>query len=161
MPYRTSRCRSVRFRPPLLVAALAAATLLSLTSGVHAHRIDHTVSRQETVLVVLGYGPDEPVEDASYRVYGPGTGPAFTTGRTAADGSLAFKPDRPGTWRVTVTDEGGHGTVLRVEVADDEVLAEPAAPTPASDGPMLLAGVGYLFGIAGLLALWQARRLRG
>lgn len=147
-------------RPGRLRTSAAAALFAGLAAmpfdHARAHRIEHVVSHADAVVVVLSYGAAQPVADARYRVYGPDRGPAFAAGTTASDGSLAFRPDQAGTWRITVTDEGGHGAVVRVDVSDP---GEPAAPAGEAtpDWVLLLAGVGYLFGAAGALALWRTR----
>jgi hypothetical protein len=143
-----------------MAAAFSAAFVALFAVDADAHRMEHAVSRDEAVIVHLTFGAGQPVANAPYRVYGPRRGPAFASGRTSANGSLAFQPDQAGTWRVTVTDEGGHGAVIPIDVAEIDVAAAMETPVSARgpDWSLLLAGVGYLFGAAGLLALWRARR---
>jgi hypothetical protein len=147
--------RSGRLRTSAAAALLACLAAVP-SDDARAHRIEHVVAHADAVVVMLSYGAGQPVAGARYRVYGPDRGPAFAAGTTASDGSLAFRPDRAGTWRITVTDEGGHGAVVRVDVSDP---GEPAAAAgeATADWVMLLAGVGYLFGAAGALALWRTR----
>jgi hypothetical protein len=58
---------------------------------------------------------------------------------------------------VVVTTEDGHGLEVRVRV--DEALEVTEVDGPAQAGIMnIVAGVGYLLGLAGLLALWRQRK---
>jgi len=138
--------------------ALAAA-LASLVCGpVQAHAVSHRVEQAAVVLVSLDSGPEQPLTDAPYRVFGPEPGPAYSVGRTDTRGQLTFQPDQAGTWRVIVSSADGHGASLTVEV--DESLQVPGG---SSNGParwpMVLAGLGYITGLAGLALLWKRRSL--
>ena len=143
-------------RLPVVVLLLAALSLLPF-SALQAHSVEYRVARAESVVVALKTGPDEPFAAADYRVYRPEGGEPFATGITDRNGRIAFRPDRPGTWRVIVSDASGHGASIRIDV--DEAL-EPARPTGSSVRrvPMLLAGVGYVLGAAGLVVLLKRRR---
>lgn len=144
-----------RFRIPRLRTALAALMLLPIT-GLQAHSVEHEVARAETVLVTFRAGPDQPFAAADYRIYRPDGGEPFTSGITDRNGRIAFRPDRAGTWRVVVSDASGHGASIRVDV--DEAMG-PAGPTGGSGPrlPMVLAGIGYLLGAAGVFVLLKAR----
>ncbi len=140
-----------------LTAAWIVALAACASGPVFAHAVDHRVETGEAVLISLSAGPEQPLADAPYRVFGPEPGAAFASGRTDRHGTLAWRPDRPGTWRVIVSAADGHGASIRVEV-DDELAAVAAGDTRPSRWLMLPAGVGYILGLAGLLALWKGRR---
>jgi nickel transport protein len=66
----------------------------------------------------------EPVTQARFQLFGPGDDvTAFQDGRTDRLGRAVFLPDRPGTWRIALTDDLGHSSTSAIEVG-----AEQAAP---------------------------------
>ena len=143
-------------------AALAALFALLLPVGAQAHAMLHEVLDGEAVTLRLSYGGAEQPLFEPYEVFAPGLATPFQSGRVNALGELSFRPDRPGTWRVRVATEDGHGAVIRLEVDEAGV----AAALPAQHGhahgywPRVVTGLGYLLGVFGLLALWRARRAR-
>jgi nickel transport protein len=148
---------------PVLPRGAVAAALLLLAPGVApGHAMLHEVGSAEALIVRLAYpGADRPAFEA-YEVHAPGSETPFQVGRSNALGELSFRPDRPGTWRVRVYTEDGHGTVVDLEVDEAGGLA-PAVGGHAHEhdlGQRVFAGLGYLLGAFGLLALWRARRAR-
>jgi nickel transport protein len=143
-------------------AVLAALFLLLLPGGAAAHAMLHEVVDGEAVTLKLSYGGAEQPLFEPYEVFAPGLETPFQSGRVNALGELSFRPDRPGTWRVRVATEDGHGAMIRLEVDEAGV----AAALPAQHGhahdywPRVVAALGYLLGVFGLLALWRARRAR-
>jgi nickel transport protein len=134
------------------------ATCASAGSGpVQAHAVSHRIDQAETIMVSLESAPGQPLSGARYRVFGPDPGPPFSVGRTNSRGELAFRPDRPGTWRVIVSSADGHGASVRIDV-DEALRAGSGAATAGSRWPMLLAGLGYIIGLAGLAAMWKRGR---
>jgi len=96
----------------------------------------------------------------SYRVMAPDDHRPFQTGRVNAAGEVTFQPDRPGPWRVIVATEDGHGTELRITVDADGIASGTQGLVGLSRWERLTAGVGYLLGMFGLLALWRMHRAR-
>jgi nickel transport protein len=145
-----------------LAAALAAWITLLLPLCANAHAMLHEVVDGEAVTLRLSYGGAEQPLFEPYEVFAPGLETPFQSGRVNALGELSFRPDRPGTWRVRVATEDGHGAVIRLEVDEAGV----ATALPAQHGhaheywPRVVAALGYLLGVFGLLALWRARRAR-
>lgn len=144
-----------------LPAALIAALILiaTLTSDpVRAHRMDYsTTTSGDAVVVSLSYPFGQTPMFEPYRVYAPGSDIAFQTGRTDRLGRISFVPDRAGDWRVTIATEDGHGIDATVRV--DEGGAVAASDSSRRGGPeMVLAGVGYVVGVAGLVVLLGRRR---
>ena len=125
-------------------------------SGLQAHSVEHEVATGETVLVTLRTGPDRPFAAADYRIYRPEGGEPFASGITDRNGRIAFRPDHAGTWRVIVSDASGHGASIRIDV--DEAMGT-AGPAEASGQrlPMVLAGIGYVLGAAGIVVLLKRR----
>jgi nickel transport protein len=148
---------------PMLPRGAVAAAMLLLAPGVApAHGMLHEAGSAEAIIVRFAYpGADPPVFEA-YEVHAPGDEAPFQAGRTNALGELSFRPDRPGRWRVRVYTEDGHGTVVDLEV-DEAGGLDPLVGGHAHEhdlGQRVFAGLGYLLGAFGLLALWRARRAR-
>ena len=162
MSHRTRRIPPRSQPAGLWLAALAALIALLLPVGANAHAMLHEVVDGETVTLRLWFGGAEQPLFEPYEVFAPGLETPFQAGRVNALGELSFRPDRPGTWRVRVATEDGHGAVIRLEVDEAGV----AAALPAQHGhahqywPRVVAALGYLLGVFGLLALWRARRAR-
>lgn len=152
---------------PLLAAAACAALLLApRTPQAHALRAVH--ERQgETVLVRFAYSDGKAPEFAAVRVL-DANGQEFQNGRTDARGRFAFVPDRPGLWRISISDGMGHKTEHAVEVGPADAPAAPAATAPAApdtdDAPASLPlraalGLSLLANLALLIALLRRRRV--
>lgn len=137
---------------PLIGLLLALAVIVSA----QAHRMDHVVSQDEAMVVSLSFGHGHPPLHESFRVYAPDQEVAFQNGRTDALGRLSFLPDRPGTWRVVVSTDDGHGVELDIDVDESMTVIEVISPGH-THWSLVVAGIGYLFGLAGLLVLWRNR----
>lgn len=148
---------------PLLLCSLV---LMSLAATVHAHGVDYRIERGEAVVVHFSSHHDGAMVGAGFRVFSPDGQRVFVSGRTDARGRAVFVPDAPGNWRLLMATEDGHGAEVEVVVDADEAAAPPAldpgqSTVPATKTGRLsatVAGVGYLFGLGGLLALWRRRR---
>ncbi|MDT8408062.1 MAG: hypothetical protein RQ741_00555 [Wenzhouxiangellaceae bacterium] len=117
----------------------------------------HHVTRDQAVVVALSLGHGEPADDAGYRILAPDPGGTFQTGRSDARGRVTFLPDRPGRWRVMLTNDDGHGVEVKIDIDDQIQLSGVAGPAQGGFGTAL-AAAGYLLGLAGALILWRRRR---
>ena len=138
-------------------ATLILLGLVTFSAPAAAHRMDHAISTAEAQVLTLSHPfGDQPLFEP-YQIFAPDSTVAFQNGRTDALGRVSFLPDRPGRWRVVVTTEDGHGLEVRVRV--DEALEVAEVEGPAQAGVMdVVAGVGYLLGLAGLFMLWRQRK---
>lgn len=132
-------------------------------AGVVAHGVDYRIERGEAVIVHFSSHHDGPMAGAGFRVFSPDGQRIFATGNTDALGRAVFLPDGPGNWRVVMATEDGHGAEVEVpiEAGQSVASARPVrdAGVPAVGRiPATAAGIGYVFGLAGLLALWRLRR---
>ncbi|MDZ7639183.1 MAG: hypothetical protein U5J83_13190 [Bryobacterales bacterium] len=133
-----------------------------------AHDLQTKVEvRPPFVVVSATYDGAEAASFVGITVHAPATAgikaDAFQTGRTDDKGHFVFLPSAPGAWRVLVDDEMGH----RVELV--ATVANAATPAPAASGSnaegrsvfeRLVVGLSILFGAAGFLYGWLARRRR-
>lgn len=142
---------------------LALVVTLVPTAVVFAHGIDYRIEHGDAVMVHFSSHHDGPMAGAGFRVFAPPGREVFASGNTDALGRAVFVPDRPGNWRVLMATDDGHGAEVEVPVEAGPTAASSRAdrdPPVATAGriPATAAGVGYLFGLAGLLALWRLRR---
>jgi len=133
------------------------------TSDALAHGVEHRIDRGEAVMVTFTSQHGGPMTGAGFRVFSPDGRTIFASGETDALGRAVFVPDQAGDWRVLMATEDGHGAEVDVPVEQGELLAgadsERVSSMPAAGRiPATAAGIGYLFGLAGLLALWRLRR---
>ncbi len=129
-----------------------------LPSFTWAHALTHeTGSGQAVVLRLQFQGTDERPWFEPYEIYAPGSKQPFQRGQVNAGGEIVFRPDAPGTWRVRVATEDGHGTDIRVDV--DAAGQATFAPGVAPLWQRRLTGVATVFGLFGVLVLWRRQRL--
>jgi len=143
-----------------LALILGLANLTSPTA-VQAHALLHEVLDVDAMVLVEFFFPDgdRPYFE-SYRVMGPDQQRPFQTGRINAAGQVSFRPDRPGTWRVIVATEDGHGAEVRITVDPDGLSVAHPGGRGLSQASRITAAVGYLLGVFGIIALWRMRRAR-
>lgn len=147
-------------------AALCGLALWAWTSTAHAHGVEFRIERGEAVVVHFSSHHDGAMVEAGFRVFSPDGRQVFVRGHTDAHGRAVFVPDAPGEWRMLMATEDGHGAEVEIPVGEAEVAAganPPAAARPDATPPAgrlsaTAAGVGYLLGLGGLLALWRRRR---
>lgn len=150
-----------RYRESGVLLLLLVGVMLS-SGGAVAHGIEYRIERGEAVLVHFSSHHDGPMVGAGFRVFSPDGRRIFSSGNTDALGRAVFVPDQPGAWRVLMATEDGHGAEVEVQVEEGPELSglsrqkDPNAPV-AGRIPATAAGIGYLFGLAGLLALWRLR----
>ncbi|NDY95695.1 hypothetical protein [Wenzhouxiangella limi] len=146
-------CRSLKMPCRLLVAVM----LIGISSLALGHRMDHEIATAEAQVLSLSHPFGQQPVFVPYQIFAPDSEVAFQNGRTDALGRISFLPDRPGRWRVVVTTEDGHGLEVRVRVDEALAVTEVEGP-PRNRLVNILAGVGYLLGLAGLLILWRKRK---
>jgi nickel transport protein len=153
--------RAQRTRSALrLIAGLAGLLLLLPCSSVLGHALLHAFSAGEAVVVQFHFADGDKPYFEAYRIMAPDDTRPFQSGRINARGEISFRPDRPGAWRVVVATEDGHGTELRVDVDPDGVVGADGGNAGPSQVAHLTAGIGYLLGVFGIIALWRGRRAR-
>lgn len=103
-------------------AGLLALALSLAAAAARGHESGHSVLARPLVgggvamQFVLSSG--EPLADASIRIDAP-DGAVHLAGRSDRLGRAAFVPDRPGAWRLEITDRRGHTAVQQVEIGAD------------------------------------------
>lgn len=151
-------------RAPFLAGTMFAAVLVLASAGALAHGVDYHVDRTEAVVVRFSSDHEAVMADAGYRVFSPDGRTLFVQGRTDALGRAMFIPDAAGTWRVLLATDDGHGAEVEVIVDAGQVAVVDPDRSVRMGGMDRLtataAGVGYVLGLGGLLALWRRRSTR-
>jgi len=146
---------------PLIV--LGAIVLASVTANVRAHAVDYRIERGQAVVVHFSSDHQAAMAGAGFRVFSPDGQRVLVSGKTDAHGRAVFVPDAPGNWRLLMASEDGHGAEVEIvvdalEIAGKAPPDDPGGAAPAGRLSATAAGVGYLLGLGGLLALWRRRR---
>lgn len=129
-------------RAALAVVALASAVLAAPAA---AHETLHEVVRGKAIAVKAWFADGEVLAYTPYEVWSPADpNIPWQKGRTDRAGWLAFVPDVPGSWRVRVIDETGHGLDLQVDAG---------AATPAGGAAPATTLAFVLRPLLGLLAI--------
>jgi nickel transport protein len=116
-----------RLVPLVLAALLAPAPAVAHGVVVEIERRDGAVAARAR------YEGGRPLAGARYEVVSPASPErAFDEGRTDRHGWVAFVPDAPGTWRVRIVDDSGHGRVAMIEVTSTATATSTATPTSTS-----------------------------
>lgn len=143
-----------------LIAGLTGLLLLLPGSSALGHALLHDSSVAEAVVVQFDFPDGDKPYFEAYRVMAPDDTRPFQSGRINARGEISFRPDRPGAWRVFVATEDGHGVEMQVDVGPEGVVTAGGGDAGPSQAARLAAGIGYLLGVFGIIALWRGRRAR-
>lgn len=123
-----------------------------------------SVEQANGLRVVARYDDGAPMDYAEVEISIPADGSVFQTGRTDRNGVFMFLPDQSGKWRIAVRDGLGHQLVLGHQVPStpstetEQPEPETLQSTAGSLRQGLMAGVGAIFGLFGLLYAWKARK---
>lgn len=156
---------------PLTLIVLGAVVLASATANVEAHGVDYRIERGQAIVVHFSSHHETAMAGAGFRVFSPDGQRVLVSGKTDVHGRAVFVPDAPGNWRLLMASEDGHGAEVEIVVDEHEAIGDSVgesvgkaargSPGSASTVGRLsatAAGVGYLLGFGGLLALWRRRR---
>ena len=146
-----------------LPAAVVALVLL-IPAFARAHGVETWVERGDAIRVHFVSDHAGPMIDVGFRVFAPDGRSVFASGQTDALGRAVFAPDQAGTWRVLMASEDGHGAEVEIPVSKEDLAGDahiqtaPVHVAGAVPAGSTLAGVGYVLGLAGLLALFRRRK---
>jgi nickel transport protein len=142
-------------------AALAAALAASLGAApAAAHETLHEVRRDRAVAVRATFADGEPLAYRAFEVYAPSDPKIpWQKGRTDRAGWLAFVPSGPGTWRVRVIDETGHGLDLEIDGASPGAVPAGSGAVPAV--AFVLRPLAGLTAIGAVFAVLYLRHRKG
>ena len=124
-----------------------------------SHSLNHEVIKsEENVTVSYFFQENERPYFEPYEVNGPKSEQPFQIGQVNQLGEVNFRPDSAGVWRVVVTTADGHRNEAKIKVDHDGAIEALSANGSRID--RIIAGIGYIFGVFGAIALWRFKRLR-
>jgi len=139
--------------------AIALALCAWLPGRAPAHDLQHSVAEGEAVSVKLFFADGKEFSFESYEVYRAGDEIPFQVGRTDIEGRVVFIPDRPGTWRLKVFSEDGHGADLSFTAGGESGVRDANEPF-LERHLRIVVGVSVIFGVFGLVDLFLRRGRR-
>lgn len=150
--------------PSCIISLCFALVLLCFTGQGHAHGVRGMADTRESICVTAFYDDGEAMSYTAVEISGPDSPLPFQTGRSDRNGIFCFRPDGPGDWQVSVSDEVGHlvrlQTVVTGDMDLDPVVRESSGPVMGKVNG-IVTGIALLFGMAGCLAWWQSRNRKG
>lgn len=123
--------------------------LLFCTSLLFSHNLQHTISKEQSVVVTFSFAQEDDFSFQSYEIYAPESEIPFAVGRTDALSRISFLPDRPGLWKIKAFSQDGHGKI--VEVAVNKAMQTQIKIDKSTLFQKALIGIVVLFTVFGLL----------
>ncbi|MCK9491637.1 MAG: LPXTG cell wall anchor domain-containing protein [Sulfurimonas sp.] len=123
--------------------------LVIFTTLLFSHNLNHTISKEQSVVVSFSFSQKDDFSFQNYEVYAPNSEIPFAVGRSDALSRVSFLPNIDGKWKVKAFSEDGHGKIVDIEVGKDM----QAQVDTNSNNTLLKALIGLmiLLGIFGLI----------
>jgi hypothetical protein len=147
----------------MMVVAAGALIAGTATTGQSHGTLGKRVEKP-AVCLFFAYDEDEPMSFVKVNVTAPGSDTPFQTLSTDRNGVACFAPDTHGDWRAVANDGMGHQQLMVVPFAGEERHEALSSPPSQPDAPGndklggMLAGIGIIGGLTGLLAWYRSRR---
>jgi nickel transport protein len=138
---------------------IALALFACLPVPASAHDLQHSIGEGAAVCVKLFFSDGNAFSFESYELYRAGEEIPFQVGRTDNQGRVVFIPDRPGTWRLKVFSEDGHGVDLSFTTGGEGGVQDAGRPF-LERHLRIVVGLSLIFGVFGLVDLFARRRKR-
>lgn len=132
-----------------------------LPVAVHAHAV-RLFARAEAKTQIAGYAyaaGGHRIREQVVTLRDAATGRVIAEQTTDHAGQFAFPVTADGAYLVAIDLGDGHRAEWPVQVgsAASANVGEPPTPAPDARGRDILAGIGYIVGLFGLLAWWKSR----
>ena len=131
-------------------------SLIFFTTLLFSHNLQHTISKEKSIVVSFSFAQEEDFSFQSYEVYAPDTKIPFAVGRTDALSRLSFLPNAKGDWKVKVFSEDGHGKIINVEV--DENIEVKRDANSGNTLLKALIGIIILLGVFGFIYIKKDKK---
>ncbi len=150
-----------RLTRPVALNAMAIALLTVLAAWndtAHAHGVGHVPETLNAEAIRFYYSDGTPMAFAEATLFDP-EGVEHQNARTDAKGRIAVLLDKPGSWRLVVSDGMGHRSEMTIAAGADSSTARQ--PSGNAEGPSgltaTLLGLSLLGNIAMSAALLRRR----
>lgn len=130
--------------------------LITFATLLFSHNLNHSISKEQSVVVSFSFAQEDDFSFQSYEVYAPKSEIPFAVGRTDALSRVSFLPNTNGKWRVKVFSEDGHGKIIDIEI--DENMKTKIDTNSGSTLLKTFIGIMILFGIFGLLYIKKDKK---
>jgi len=121
-----------------------------------SHNLQHSVSKEGSVVVSFYFAKEDDFSFQSYEVYAPKSEIPFAVGRTDALSRVSFLPNINGKWKVKVFSEDGHGKIVDIEI--NENMQTKIETNSSNTLLKIVIGIMALFGIFGLLYIKKDKK---
>jgi len=136
--------------------------ILALTGPLYGHGVLGEAG-PGGMAVTFRFTSGEAMSFAKVTITSPKEGKTYQVGHTDPHGRFCFYPDAPGDWQVTADDNLGHRHTVTVPLSLEQLQDFQVKTTAPASVPLLeraLVGLSLIFGMAGLLFYWRARKIR-
>lgn len=138
--------------------ALVLSGLMAWHAPAHAHGVGHAPETLPAEGIRFYYSDGTPMAFAEATLFAP-DGTEHQNARTDAMGRIAVLPDKPGTWRLVVSDGMGHRSEMTIAAGATSSTARQ--PSGNAGGPpgltAILLGLSLLGNVAMSAALLRRR----
>ena len=133
--------------------------VLIAATGLWAHGVHHSVTRDEAVIVNAMYQGNEPMAYAEVKIYSPADSEVeYQNARTDKNGKFAFYPDMKGEWTIKVNDGMGHGFTEKVDVSTIHDAGHSHAHSGLSATHKVIMTICIVWGFAGFYFYFKSRQ---
>jgi nickel transport protein len=145
----------------ILVLALVLCMALAPIASAHRVIVQGRVSEIQ-IKAYFGGGDATPMADANVEIYAirDGQEELYLTGKADADGMYYFPPKIGVSEYRAVVEESGHKGEETVNLAEGAGLAETEQEEEGLPLTQMIAGFGYLAGLAGIAMILTARKMK-
>jgi nickel transport protein len=130
--------------------------IIFFTTLLFSHNLQHSISKEQSVVVSFSFAQEDDFSFQSYEVYAPENEIPFAVGRTDAFSRLSFLPNAKGKWKVKVFSQDGHGKIVDIDVNENAQIEI----NKNSNDTLLkaLIGIMMLFGVFGLIYIKKDKK---
>ncbi|NOR57168.1 MAG: hypothetical protein GQ474_01425 [Sulfurimonas sp.] len=130
--------------------------LVLFTALAFSHNLQHTISKEQSVVISFSFAKKDDFSFQNYEVYAPDSEIPFAVGRTDSLSRLSFLPNAQGKWKVKVFSQDGHGKIVDVDVNENAQIESKKNSNDTFQKALI--GIMILFGVFGLLYIKKDKK---